>query len=442
MAEIIDPFDKPSKEIKDPFETKSKEDLSSMSSGLGEKSKALGYGAVTGLLAAPGEIEKFMMYTAPQALGLQKKGYAEKSPTGGTTVFPTAEEVRKDLSKVGIERPSEKYRGYETGGELIGGIGPQVPRAAKAVATKVLGTPTKTSEAIAQSAEKLGFKLSPTQVRGDVPLPSKGATFYSKENQTLANKLASQGTGKEAKEINQQFINSRLKDLSKEYDKIYKNKVFNIDQDAVNAIQEIARVEQQLPGVAGVSAVGQTANEITKGFQRLANRAGAAPNTFGIEGEALQRMRNALVQRARSSSRGDAHQIYELVDVIDQSIAKHHPEIAAKLTELRPQYRNSIILEDLYQRGGIKQGNISLDRLGNMLRGQRDVARRTAQDIDNLGELGRELQLRARWETEATEPSADILKKALGTTMGGVSSALGLRSRPARAIQRFYSGGQ
>jgi hypothetical protein len=51
------------------------------------------------------------------------------------------------------------------------------------------------------------------------------------------------------------------------------------------------------------------------------------------------------------------------------------------------------------------------------------------------------LQLRARWETTggADTATGDILKKALGTTLGGVASATGLRSRPARAAQSLLA---
>ena len=58
--------------------------------------------------------------------------------------------------------------------------------------------------------------------------------------------------------------------------------------------------------------------------------------------------------------------------------------------------------------------------------------------LDQLGELGRELKLRARWQTvgEAGTESADVLKRALGTALNTGASALGLRSRGARAVQR------
>jgi hypothetical protein len=298
---------------------------------------------------------------------------------------------------------------------------------------------SRTSEKAARQAEQLGFKLSPAQVRQDIPTSAQGATFYAKENQSLANKLSSKATGREATEISPDFVRERLNTLGGEFQNLYKDKVFNIDQNAVDALRQIANVENLLPPSVQVAAVKNTANTILGKFDALTSRAGAIPGTFGVEGNALQRIRTDLLQAARSStSRQDAHAIYELVDAIDGSVARNHPQIAAKLDELRPLYRNTIILEDLVRNGGIRQGNISLESLGNMLGSRREGVRRVQGQLDQLGELGRELKLRARWQTvgDAATESTDILKRALGTALNTGASALGLRSRGARAVQR------
>jgi len=403
----------------------------------GEKAKAVGYGAVTGLAGGLGELEKFGAYTVPQALGLQEEGKQEKL-AGRATLFPTVEEAQKGLAKLDIQKPREEVSGYQTAGEILGGFGTSIPGMVRGGAKALLGTTSKTGETVAKEAEKLGFKLSPAQTRAQEPIGAKGATGFSEQNQTLANKLASKGTGKEVAEVDSKFIGDRLKDLGGEYDKIYKGKTFNIDKSAVDAINQISAMEAQLPGVASVSPVKQVADEIISNFQSLANRKGAVANTFGIEGEALQRMRNALTQRARGTSSSNAREIYNLVDQIDASVARNHPAIAAKLDVIRPQYRNTIILEDLYKQGGIHQGNISLDKLGNMLRTDRGVVRRGDADIDKLGEIGREMQLKALWETTGARstPGSDVLKSALGTTLGMGATGLGLRSSPARTLQR------
>jgi hypothetical protein len=381
----------------------------------GEKAGAFAYGAGTGLVGGLGELEHFGAYTVPEMLGAREPGTRDKF-LGRETLFPTVKDAQSMASGLGIKPPREEVSGYQTAGEIAGGLGTSVPGLVKGGVRALVGSPSKTSEALAKKAEQLGFKLSPTQVRQDVPTPSKGALFYEKENQSLANKLASEGTGKEAREIDRTFIGKRLDTLGKDFNDLYKGKVFNIDEDAVNAIQEISAREQQLPGVATTSAVKQTADNILRNFSALASRPGAKPETFGINGEALQTLRNALTSRARGSSAGDAREIYNLIDVVDASIERNHPEIASELESLRPKYRNSIILEDLYKRGGIQQGNISLQKLGEMLRNDRGTVRRTQKDIDELAELGRELQIRARFEKEGSRAgeATDSLSKALG----------------------------
>lgn len=394
----------------------------------GEKAKAFGYGAATGFVGGPGELEEFAAYTVPEMVGAREKGQRDKL-AGRETIFPTVKEAQQVLGKVGVEKPREEVSGYQTAGEILGGFGTAIPRALRSGGRALLGTPSVTSEKFARDAEKLGFKLSPAQVRQDIPVPAKGATGWSQENQTLANKLASEGTGKSAKEISPEFIGERLKDLGKEYDKLYKGKQLRVDPNISNDLQNILAKEQEL-GVAGVSTVKQAAQTMLDTIQRQGPV---------VVGDDLQRLRNALTERARSTtSRGNAHEIYELVDKIDAAIASRNPAFKATLDVLRPQYRNSIILEDLYRKGGIKQGNISLEQLGNMLRGKRDVVRRSGQDIDNLGELGRELGLRARWETQGRAATAgeDVLGKALGTGADIAGTLTGTRSRLGRAIQR------
>ena len=132
---------------------------------------------------------------------------------GRETIFPTVKEAQQLLSKVGIEKPSEDVSGYQTAGEILGGFGTAIPRAVRGGLRAFVGTPSVTSEKYARAAEDLGFKLSPAQVRQDIPTPSKGATTWATENQTLANRLASGATGVEAKEISPEFIRGRLKDL-------------------------------------------------------------------------------------------------------------------------------------------------------------------------------------------------------------------------------------
>lgn len=402
----------------------------------GEKAGALAYGAATGIAGGLGELERFGVHTVPQWMGIEDPNKPE-TIFGRSGILPSQEEVESIFSKVGINKPREEVGGYKTAGEILGAIGPSIPGAIRSGGKALLGVGTKYSEELAKAAEKLGFKLSPSQIRQDVTAASKGAVGFTEHNQSLANRLASQGTGEEAAEITPDFIGGRLKSLGSEFNDIYAGKYFNIDQNAVDSIRQIAASEQALPGVAAVNPVKQAAESIVKGFDQLI--AQGAKGQFQIQGEGLQRLRNALSERARSTgSNGTAHEIYNLIDQIDESVAKNHPEVAAKLSDLRPKYRNAIILEDLYKQGGIRQGNVSMERLGEMLRGKRGVVRSPGKDIDDLGELGRELRMRARWESAGHVPSEGegILSQALGTSGNILSKAGGLQSRLARRLQR------
>lgn len=395
-----------------------------------EKAKGVAYGAATGAAGSLGELEKFGAYTVPEMLGLREEGSKDKL-LGRETLFPTIEEARKGLTYLGVEPPSERSKSYVRGGEFAGGVLSGMPGILKG-GTKVLtGVPSRTSEEAARTAESLGFKLSPAQVKQDMPVSSKGATGWSAKNQERANQLASRATGEEVSEISPNFVRNRLRTLGNEFDDLYRGQVFQVDDTAADAIRQIANIETTLPANARVPAVQQTANNIIDRFGQ---------GNYTIQGEELQRIRNDLMAAARSTTnRQDARQIYELIDQVDGSIARNHPDIAAQLNVLRPQYRSTIVLEDLIGNGGIKQGNISLERLGNMLGSRRGGVRRTG-DLDELGELGRQLQLRARWESTGSggTPGEDILKKALGTTIGGVEAVTGLRSRAARAAQRRF----
>jgi len=379
----------------------------------------LAYGAGTELAGAPGEIEEF--------LTTNKKG---ERLGGEGQYFPTAQQVREKLKGTPLE-PNPKTKFMQGTGEVLADVGMAAPLGTRAVG-KMVGETTKEGERIAKIAERLGFKLSPSQVRAESPVAEKGAAFFSKQNQTLANELASSGTGETVKEITEPFLRERIGKLGKEFDKVYKGKEFDIDPKAATILQNLSYYEQQL-GFGGVPAVRSAAESILNNIQ-----------TGKISGDELQRLRNALTQAARNSdSRGKAHEIYQLVDTLDEAVESRNSGLKSTLDVLRPKYRNTVILEDLYNSGGIKQGNISLERLGNQL-GDKAALRRNTQDIDNLGMLGRQLGLRARWES-AGEDMPGVIKGAVRThgiipeVVRGLS--VPLRTRQARAAQRYAQDG-
>lgn len=400
---------------------------------MGRRMGATAYGAATGLAGGLGELEKLGAYQVPEMLGLREPGQRDQF-LGRETVFPTMAEAQKGLGKLGIKPPAEQYRGFQTAGEILGPMATLAPSAARGL----LGVPSTTSAAAAREAEQLGFKLRPAQVRQDEPIGAVGAVGFREENQQLANRLASRATGREAREIDDKFIRSRLDELGKDFDKVYQGRQFNIDQPAVQALEQIRQFEQMLPPSTALSNVRKTAENILANYRSLIIRPGAQPQTFAIDGEALQTIRNDLMSAARSATdRSDAHRIYELIDTIDDSIARNHPQIAQELNRIRPLYRNTVVLEDLMRSGGIQKGNVSLERLGNLLGARREGVRRLGTDLDKLGRLGRELKIRSRAEATGTTPEAGekTLTGALGQTLGTMTAPI-LQTRTARALQR------
>jgi len=401
-----------------------------------EKIGGFASGVAKGALSAPGEVEEFLTTPGnketrpPDFLSFLPSSNKPMKLLGAGSMFPDIKETGQALKSVGVEAPAGT-KTQEKIGEVVSQVGVGVPGLFRGLGYAV-GVTTKEGARIAGIAEKLGFKLSPSQVRASTPVAEQGALGYAKSNQTLANRLASSGTGKEVNEITDPFLRERLETLGDKFNKVYQGQRFNIDPKMKSHIEYILAREEEL-GFAGVSTVKQAVKSM---LEQIDNGK--------ILGDDLQRVRNALTQTARSTTnRGKAHEIYELVDVLDKAVELQNPAMKATLATLRPQYRNTIILEDLYNAGGIKAGNISLERLGAQTFNSGQL-RKNPQDIDGLGMIGSQLGLRAMWET-AGESMPGVVRGAvrerglLPEAIRGLTTPL--RSATAREAQKYASEG-
>ena len=348
-------------------------------------------------------------------------------------------------SPTGYARPED--RGITTGVSAITGAAlPIASRVAEPVVKGLLGAPSATKESAARLAERLGFKVTPGQVRQDVPIATPGTLFTRRENQQVANELASETTGRRAREISPQFIDQRFSELGKEFDRVYKGNTFIVDNQALNSLKAIVNLENALPGNAQVPAVRQTAQELLDAYnrmQRTSMQTGGVPlGRFGVQGELLQRLRSDLLGISRSlgpNSQVDRRQVLDLVNVLDDSVARNNPQAAAVLDRIRPQYRNTVLLHELDRRGGLQGGNIDLERLGSMLQTQQFTSRRAPTGgLEQLGYLGRELGIRSRGQPtamrfqEGTEAVPGFVQRGLRSA----ATLAGTESQTARALQR------
>ena len=408
---------------------------------VGKKAGAFLYGAGTGLVSGLGELERFGAQTVPETLGFSSAEDRGKF-LGRETIFPTTKEVEKGLQKVGVQPPAEDVSGYRTAGEIIGGFGMAGPRLLRGAGRSLAGAASETGERLARRAEDLGFRVSAAQARQKRPVGVSGPMFGSEANQTLANRLASESTGVPGvNEIDDVFIRSRLTNLGNEYENLFANQQIRLDPQSIQALQDVANIQNLLPtAAAGVStAARQSVNNILRNYQQMARRPGANPATFSANGPELQQVRSGLLTAARNSpDMATRSGIFDLLEGIDQSIARNHPQIFSEIQRLNPLYRNTANLEQLMQQGGIRQGNVSLERLGTMLGQRPGSVRYQPTGLDELGQLGRQLQMRAIWEPSgrAYTPEMAAAGQAAGVRTGAVESLARLSTPFQRTLQR------
>lgn len=326
------------------------------------------------------------------------------------------------------ERLEEKAPAVAMGATVAGAI----PIAGGAIKSAI-GVPTKTVEEIAREFEKRGYKLEPGQLRADKPFSSPGFGSARAANQKLANREASITTGQAAPAggLSEKFLNKRLDDLGKEYDRIYsKQKSLILDKQAIDEMSDILNKEiQVVPGQ--VHPVTQATANLVKNYNALSAQMQQPLAGMKVPSDVLQRVLSELKRVARTSTDGnDRYIASKAISTIDNSVVRKHPEIAKELQALNKKYRASIALKELWDAGGIQGGNISLRKLGDR------AEKLEGSDLYDLAVGGRELNMAARWEgSGAGEPGMETilsprkLARALGT-------GLGLRSQAARGIQR------
>jgi hypothetical protein len=155
---------------------------------------------------------------------------------------------------------------------------------------------------------------------------------------------------------------------------------------------------------------------------------------MNVTGEELQRLRTEMLRVFREAKDStDARIAMDVVRAMDDSVARNHPELAARLAELNPQYRTAMTIVKLAP----DRGNISPERLGQLLRRiDRNYADGTTRNpLYEMARLGEDLRIRGRGEPtvrSSTQVPLGILERALG---------VGLRTQPAVRLQQRLEQG-
>lgn len=388
-------------------------------SELGEKYKDVGIGAVSAIPGLPGDIE---------ALGrvpLRPFGVSRE------TVLPTSEQVAESV--FGPAETKEQKINRALGGL----IGPSAIGKALGFGVRgVVGRPTATTADLAKRAEDLGFRLEAGQLRAAEPTATPGFAVNAPKNQKLANELATVETGIKAGEITPKYVGKRLDDLGKTYDNIF-NRIMKLDTGVENQLKAIVDFENKV-SPAGVRSATSASNNIIERFNQARQQTGGTVTAVGVDGRELQRLRSELSNIARTASDANDRRIAgQFVESIDKAIERSNPALAAKLLDTNRKYAVAKTLEEMIEKGYIRQGNISLEKLGEHLANNTYGfgSGTSRHPLYDLGFMGRELNMRALWEG-TTGKADDVLKAALGKAGKYVGGALGLRTQAARRAQR------
>jgi len=152
--------------------------------------------------------------------------------------------------------------------------------------------------------------------------------------------------------------------------------------------------------------------------------------TAKIDGIELQRIRSKLRNTARTNKDGAIKtQARNLIDEIDQAVAKTDPKLVEKLKETNGQWAATQTLKDGIDTGIVLGGKVDLRNLGQSLKNER------WNPLYDLGRYGTQLNIVSR-ETGTQLPKWDTLSAILGRGRQLLGSTLGTRTQWARDVQR------
>ena len=165
--------------------------------------------------------------------------------------------------------------------------------------------------------------------------------------------------------------------------------------------------------------------------QAVAEQPAVAGMVGDIKGKELQTLRSNLSDLTHRLEGQDKYRASQLLQEIDEAIARSNPETAAKFLDTNRKYAANSTLLELERRNGILQGNVSLEKLGNLTK-----YNQANHPLYELGLGGRQLKLRGMYEG-AEQPSgelASLLNRSKRFALG-----LATDSPAARSIQRKIS---
>ncbi len=339
-----------------------------------------------------------------------------------------------DPNKSFVEEKGDQF----TMGSALAGAGATVGegvRGGKNVIAKALfgdtenpASVSQTAKALWDKAKNLGFDLSPSSTSATASkVQQSGITASQRQaNSKASAELVSEATGQKASTIDmgipgekKGFIERRLGDLGKEYDEIYKpGTKLKVDPSAIAELKIMVDDQVKRPSALMTKKALDIANRVVGEYDLAVAHAGAGTNVrMKLNAEDVQLLRNELSSSKASSSNAiDRKDLGDVISAIDASVERNHPDLAAKLKILNPQYRATKTLAQLREQGGIDSaGNISLERLGSLLRGRGELDAGN-HPLQLAGKIGETFGIRS--------PSQPAVVAGVGNATSGAEIAL------------------
>lgn len=307
----------------------------------------------------------------------------------------------------------EKARQFGLGaalGGVLGGLGEAGSAVKKFVNQHVLfgdvGTAASPIQKYWQKAKDMGFNISPQQARQDAGrLQTPGVTYTQREqNRLAANIAATKPTGLPSGVIDKDYLGNGFRQAGGEYDKIYgAGTNFKVDGHAVAQLQDFVDNSSaaQLGSPWANKEAMAAANKLLDAYHSVAGNAGAGTNIkMNVDGPTLNRLVSELKASSAKIRDGfEREDLGEVINSINESVARNNPAAKAALDRVNPQYRTLKTLENLSQRGGIdSNGNIDPMALAKLLRGSdRGYLRgNSTHPLKDLAEVGETFGIRAQ----------------------------------------------
>lgn len=257
-----------------------------------------------------------------------------------------------------------------------------------------------------QKARDMGFNISPQQARQDAGrIQTPGITYTQREQNRIAGNLAAtKPTGMPSGVIDKEYLGKSFDRVGAEYDRIYAPGTgFKVDASAISQLQDFVdkSTAAQLGNPWANKEAMAAAEKLLTAYHGVVGTAGAGKNIkMNVDGPTLNRLVSELKASSAKIKDGfEREDLGEVINSINESVARNNPAARAALDKVNPQYRTLKTLENLSVRGGIDvNGNIDPMALAKLLRGSDRgyVRNRSTHPLNDLAEVGEVFGIRSQ----------------------------------------------